>query len=116
MGVLSIGVGLAFNGVNSALEAWWALASVFSGGVLGLFLLGNYRPSVSKFPALIGVFIGVLVIAFISLGEYLEVFGLKKLTIQNNLAIVLGTMAIFLAGFFIGLMVRGPKGFQGNYR
>ncbi len=116
MGVLSIGVGLAFNGVNSALEAWWALASVFSGGVLGLFLLGNYRPSVSKFPALIGVFIGVLVIAFISLGEYLEVFGLKKLTIHKNLAIVLGTMAIFLVGFFVRIIVKEPKDSQGNYQ
>src|SRR5690554_1651545 len=40
MGALSIVVALLFNGVESALDAWWALASIFSGGVLGLFLLG----------------------------------------------------------------------------
>ncbi len=31
---------LAMLDVKSALDAWWSLASVFSGGMLGLFLLG----------------------------------------------------------------------------
>src|SRR5690606_24296169 len=36
MGALSIVVALSLNGVRSALNAYWALASIFSGGILGL--------------------------------------------------------------------------------
>jgi SSS family solute:Na+ symporter len=38
-GVLGISVALAMISVKSALDAWWMLASIFSGGMLGLFLL-----------------------------------------------------------------------------
>ena len=40
VGVAGILVAFAFMSVQSALDAWWALASIFSGGMLGLFLLG----------------------------------------------------------------------------
>ena len=39
-GILGIGIALLLVGVESVLDAWWALASIFSGGMLGLFLLG----------------------------------------------------------------------------
>lgn len=39
MGLLSILVGLAFNGVESALDAWWALSSIFSGEFWACFSL-----------------------------------------------------------------------------
>src|SRR5690606_2756529 len=55
MGILSILVALALNGVESALDAWWALASIFSGGILGLFLLGFMCKNIKKIYALIGV-------------------------------------------------------------
>ena len=42
VGVAGILVAFAFMSVQSALDAWWALASIFSGGMLGLFLLGVY--------------------------------------------------------------------------
>ncbi|EOZ92303.1 putative sialic acid transporter [Indibacter alkaliphilus LW1] len=107
MGSISIGVGLAFNGVVSALETWWALASIFSGGILGLFLLGLFRPTLTKISALLGVIAGVLHIGLVSWGY---------LPVHKNLAIVLGTMAIILVGFLFGLIVKEPRDFQENYR
>src|SRR5690554_5151209 len=67
MGTLSIIVALLFNGVESALDAWWALASIFSGGVLGLFLLGFMCKNVDKAYAAISVVLGVIVIGWMSL-------------------------------------------------
>ena len=104
MGLISIGVALAMTGVTSALDAWWALSSIFSGGVLGLFLLGYLAKNVKKVEALIGVIIGVLVISWMSLsailleGEILEKF---KNPLHANLTIVVGTLVIFLVGFLL---------------
>src|SRR5690606_30538670 len=72
MGVLSIVVALAFDGVESALDAWWALASIFSGGILGLFLLGYMSKKVRKIDALTGVVLGGIVIAWMSLSPVLR--------------------------------------------
>ncbi|MFN3999384.1 sodium:solute symporter [Algoriphagus sp.] len=101
MGLLSIVVGLAFNGVNSALEAWWALSSIFSGGILGLFLLGLL--SKAKNPqAVFAVILGVLVIGWMSLSAILIQNGLPETfanPLHTNMTIVMGTLTIFLVGF-----------------
>lgn len=101
MGLLSIVVGLAFNGVNSALEAWWALSSIFSGGILGLFLLGLL--SKAKNPqAVFAVILGVLVIGWMSLSTILIQNGLPATfanPLHTNMTIVMGTLTIFLVGF-----------------
>ena len=109
MGMLAIVVGLAFNGVTSALDAWWALSSIFSGGILGLFLLGLL--SKAKNPqAIFAVILGVLVIGWMSLSALLVENGLPE-TLANplhaNMAIVMGTLTIFLVGF--GLAWLGKK-------
>jgi solute:Na+ symporter, SSS family len=105
MGMVSILVGLAFNGVSSALDAWWALASIFSGGILGLFLLGVLTHSKSNIPAIVGVIFGLIIIAWISLEEILRTYGWPVLELHKNLAIVLGTMTVFVVGFVFGWMV-----------
>lgn len=110
MGLLSIFVGLAFNGVNSALDAWWALASIFSGGILGLFLLGVLTQSKSMLPPIVAVCCGLLIIAWISLEDYLRIHDWPVLGFHKNLAIVLGTMAVFFVGFGIGWTVKWIKG------
>lgn len=101
MGLLSIVVGLAFNGVNSALEAWWALSSIFSGGILGLFLLGLL--SKAKNPqAVFAVILGVLVIGWMSLSTILIQNGMSETfanPLHTNMTIVMGTLTIFLVGF-----------------
>jgi solute:Na+ symporter, SSS family len=54
IGIGGIGVGFAFIRVEDALDAWWKLASVFSGGMLGLFLLGAFSKTVHVGGALVG--------------------------------------------------------------
>lgn len=111
MGLLSIVVGLAFNGVNSALEAWWALSSIFSGGILGLFLLGLL--SKAKNPqAVFAVILGVLVIGWMSLSAILIKNGLPETfanPLHTNMTIVMGTLTIFLVGFGLSWVGRSTK-------
>jgi len=104
MGGLSIVVGLAFNGVVSALDAWWALSSIFSGGILGLFLLGFVVRKATSKAAAIGVLCGVLVIGWMSLSPVLlsgtSIEGYQN-TLHTNLTIVMGTLTIFIIGFLL---------------
>ena len=47
VGVLGIIVAIAMLSVESIIDAWWKLSSIFSGGMLGLFLLGKIAHLVS---------------------------------------------------------------------
>lgn len=103
VGVLGACVALALVGVDSILDAWWKLSSIFSGGMLGLFLLGYVSQRLAMKPsrqlavsAMVGVVVGFLVIAWISAASWL---GLPSSGLHEYLAIVLGTSAIFLVGF-----------------
>jgi len=75
--------------VQSALDAWWALASIFSGGMLGLFLLGYISRKARNFDAVLGVVCGVILVCWIVISPF----------VHANLAIVFGTLLIFLVGF-----------------
>ncbi|AEL24161.1 sodium:solute symporter [Cyclobacterium marinum] len=100
MGLLAIIVAIAFNGVESALDAWWALSAIFSGGILGLFLLGFIGKNIKQKYAAIGVALGVLVIAWMSLSPVILEEGMRfRSTFHANLTIVFGTIVIFLVGF-----------------
>ena len=104
MGGLSILVGIAFNGVVSALETWWALASIFSGGVLGLFLLGFIVRKTSSRQASFAVLVGVLVIGWLSVPAILKLGGTEvswSHPLHSNMTIVMGTMTIFVIGFVL---------------
>lgn len=104
MGLGSILIGWAFNGVNSALETWWALASIFSGGVLGLFLLGFILQKTSSRQAAFAVLAGVLVIGWMSLPAILKLGGGEpswSQPLHSNMTIVMGTLTIFVVGFVL---------------
>lgn len=103
--VLSISIAVAMINVKSALDAWWKLASIFSGGMLGLFLLGYLAPKVKNSAAVIGVVTGVLVIGWMSLSPIIFTEGeMVKFAspFHSYLSIVFGTVAIFIVGFFAG--------------
>jgi SSS family solute:Na+ symporter len=104
IGSLGITIGTAMINVRSALDAWWKLASIFSGGMLGLFLLGTFSRSRHMTGPVVGVISGILVILWLSAGPL--VFG-KEIPggrIHNYLIIVIGTVTIFFIGFFISLL------------
>lgn len=101
-GVLGIIISLALVGVESVLDAWWSLASIFSGGMLGLFLLAFLSKKVRNIDAVIGVIIGVIVIIWMSLSPLYFTEGnllAFKSPFHSNLTIVFGTLVIFLVGF-----------------
>ena len=101
-GALGVTFSLALVGVESVLDAWWSLASIFSGGMLGLFLLAFLSKKVRNIDAAIGVIIGVLVIMWMSLTPLYFTEGnllAFKSPFHTNLTIVIGTLAIFLIGF-----------------
>ncbi len=98
VGVLGIIVAIAMLSVESIIDAWWTLSSIFSGGMLGLFLLGIMPRSISKVAALSGCLAGIAVIAWISLANTLNLPGPH---LHEYLAIVLGTTTIFLTGFLL---------------
>lgn len=103
-GIFGIGIALALVGVKSVLDAWWALASIFSGGMLGLFLLGYLSKKARNIDAIIGVIVGVLVIIWMSLSPLLITEGnllAFRSPFHSNLTIVFGTIAISLVGFVI---------------
>jgi len=110
--ILSICVAIAMINVQSVLDAWWKLASIFSGGMLGLFLLGYFSKKVNNPAAITGVVAGVIVIGWMSLspiiftGENLQRY---VSSFHGYLSIVFGTMAIFMVGFFVGIMVNRMK-------
>jgi SSS family solute:Na+ symporter len=111
-GTLSILIAIAMINVQSALEAWWKLASIFSGGMLGLFLLGYFSKKAGNASAILGVITGAAVIAWMSLTPLIFTEGeMVKFAspFHNYLSIVFGTMAIFLIGFLFGNVVFNRK-------
>ena len=106
VGVVGVIVAIALTNVESILDAWWILSSVFSGGMLGLFLLGYISKKVKNVHAFLGVLAGFIVIAWISAAEWL---GLPALGLHGYLAIVLGTMSIFIVGFALSVIIPRRK-------
>jgi SSS family solute:Na+ symporter len=106
--MLSIFIAILMINVQSALETWWKLASIFSGGMLGLFLLGYISPKVTNIAAIIGVISGVLVIGWMSLSPlFFTNSTLQKYAspFHSYLSIVFGTMTIFIVGFLLGSLL-----------
>lgn len=106
VGILGACVAIAMLSVESIIDAWWTLSSIFSGGMLGLFLLGCIPAKISRLAAFLGCVAGVLVIGWISLSE---MWSLPGIHLHPYLAIVLGTTVIFLVGFLATYLVRGKK-------
>ena len=106
VGVLGIIVAIGMLSVDSIIDAWWKLSSVFSGGMLGLFLLGYLAKKVHHIHAAIGVVCGVIVIGWISLADYLNLPGPR---IHEYLAIVFGTLVIFLVGFSLSILAKNQS-------
>lgn len=100
MGALSTLAALAMIGAKSALDVWWDLAGVLSGGMLGLFLLGLLARRANGRAAAVATAVGVAVIVWMSwspreprLPPGYRYAGHPFLTI------VAGTLVILIVGF-----------------
>ena len=95
LGIFSIAVALAVMNVKSVLTAWWALQSILSGGMLGLFLLGAYSRQTSGKRAAIATVLGIIAVALVTFGPALT--NLPRF-LHVNLAMVIGTLVLVLTG------------------
>lgn len=106
--IIGIGVAIAMINVKSALDAWWKLASIFSGGMLGLFLLAAFSNQTKSRGAFIGMLCGILIILWLSLSPV--IFGESSLAsgLHSYLIIVLSTLTIFCAGLITTILLKIP--------
>ena len=98
VGVVGILIGLAMQKIDGILDAWWKLSSIFSGGMLGLFLLALVCKKPDRTASIAAVVAGIGVIVWMSL----SVFGSP---IHQYLVIVFGTMTIFMVGFVLTRLI-----------
>ncbi len=107
-GALGTGIALAMIEVASALDAWWTLAGIFGGGMLGLFLLGFLSPRTDGRAALIGVGAGVIVILWMTLSPgWGWLPSLLQSPFHRFLIIVFGTATILCVGFLATWFIKG---------
>ena len=103
-GVAGTLMALAMIRVKSALDAWWNLSGVFSGGMLGLFLLGLISKRAKNPAAVTAVTIGILVIVWLSLSNT-DAWPASLAVLRNPfhpfMTIIVGTLTILLTGILI---------------
>jgi SSS family solute:Na+ symporter len=104
--IIGIAIAIAMINVKSALDAWWKLSSIFSGGMLGLFLLGIFSKTKNVTGAIIGMIAGILMILWLTFSEV--IFGPDSIgaSFHTYLTIVFGTIAIFLVGFLVSSLMK----------
>jgi SSS family solute:Na+ symporter len=107
--LLGIIVAIAMMNVKSALDAWWKLASIFSGGALGIFLLAAFSRVTKSTNALIGTIAGLLIILWMSVSPL--IWGKQTFASHYHslLITVFATTTIFLVGFFSSVLLQKNK-------
>ena len=92
------------------LSAWWTIQGVFSGGMLGLFLIGAFAKRTRPVPAAVATACGFLALLWTTFGQ--QILPLPKV-FHVNLGIVFATLAIVTVGFALGsLFPAGGKSRQ----
>jgi SSS family solute:Na+ symporter len=100
---------LAMMRIQSALDAWWSLAGIFSGGMLGLFLLGLISRLAGSVAAATGVTLGVLVISWMTFSpRWSGALAAWRSPFHSFLITVFGTLAILLVGLLVSRCSRQP--------
>jgi SSS family solute:Na+ symporter len=96
MGVLGTGAALLMISAKGALDIWWSWAGVFSGGMLGLFLLGAISRRARSREAAVGAAVGLSIIVWATgAGK----FGWTPAPPFHGLfTVVAGTLALFAVG------------------
>jgi len=104
LGAMGTGTALLMISIRSALDAWWRLAGMFSGGMLGLFLLAAFAQNTKSPHAAAGVGAGLLVILWAALSRRMD------LPLANPfhplMTTVIGTLVIFAVGGLVSISAR----------
>lgn len=99
LGFTGTGVALLMISIKGTLDAWWNLAGIFSGGMLGLFLLGALSRRAAAPQAGIAMVVGLLVLAWAALSRQL---GLPLANpLHAFMTTIIGTLTIFWVGIVL---------------
>lgn len=102
---------LAMIRVKNALDAWWNLSGIFSGGMLGIFLLGLISARAKNPAAMMATTGGLLLILWLSLakpGSWLESVSVPTSPIHPFMTIILGTSTIVVLGVAFAALWHRP--------
>jgi SSS family solute:Na+ symporter len=99
LGLLGTGAALLMISIQSTLDAWWNLAGIFSGGMLGLFLLGALSRRAGSVQAGVGMVLGLLVLCWAALSPQLGLAWANPF--HAFMTTVMGTLTIFLVGIVL---------------
>ena len=97
--LISIMIALVMIDVKNILDVWWKYASILSGGMLGLFLLGIFSNVKTNKNAILGLIVGILAILILTL--YPVLFPEREPLTHSYLTTVIGTLTIFLTGILM---------------
>ncbi|MGW8248918.1 MAG: sodium:solute symporter [Acidiferrobacterales bacterium] len=107
LGIAGTGTALLMISIKNALDVWWNLAGIFSGGMLGLFLLGSISRKAAAPQAGIAMVAGILTIMWASLSRNWSEF---NNVLHPFMTAVIGTLVIFLVGVALSRRNQERKG------
>lgn len=114
-GALGTGIAIALvvHDVQSALDVWWKLSGIVSGGMLGLFLLGLISRRAGNPAAVTAVVAGVSVIVWMTLSLFPNLWTGATQPLRSPLhsftIVVVGTSTILLVGLLIASLSRRAR-------
>ncbi len=111
-GIAGTATALAMIRVGTILDAWWKLSGVFSGGMLGLFLLGLIARRARGAEAAIAVTVGVLVIFWATLSPtdaWPESLRFLSSPFHSFMITVVGTLTVLLVGILLTRLRNGAS-------
>jgi SSS family solute:Na+ symporter len=110
-GAAATAVACAMISVRQALDAWWELAAVFGGGMLGLFLLGILSKRAGSAAAAVGVSAGVAVILWMTLSPRWKAWpDALRSPFHPFLISAFGTVTVLGVGWLVAQLKRpGPR-------
>jgi SSS family solute:Na+ symporter len=114
-GIAGTFTALAMIKVRSVLDAWWNLQGIFTGGMLGLFLLGLISRRAKNPDAIVAVAVGILLILWLSLSKtdlWPGAMAGMKNPLHSFMTIVLGTSSIVLTGVLASRFAGSQKDSQ----
>lgn len=116
VGLLGTGIALVLalaGAQENTLDVWWKLSGIFTGALLGLFLLGFLARRPGNAAAIVGALCGAVVIAWMTFTPMWTSLpaGLRS-PFHPFLITVVGATTIVLVGFLVGRVLsrRAPAG------